>query len=444
MSLQKIIRHQAFKDFAIIFLILGVTTVIFHVTNLDIALERYFYSPGKGWFLSVNPFWDFIYKFGIFPGYIFAFASLIMISVSYWNVKYLKFRKAAFMLVFTLVLGPGLLINLGFKDHWGRPRPRDIVEFDGKEQFVCVCVKGDSPEGKSFPCGHCSMGFYLAVPFLLLRKRRKLLAYGFLVAGIFYGCSIGVARMIAGGHFASDTIWAGGMVWIVALIGVYLFKTDKDFEPKIIHTSLQKKQARTATLIIGILLPVITLGLLLATPYFSKKYLTVDNQELSQAKCKTLFADLKNATVKISNDTCFESRYEVNGFGFPNSKLRGTWTLGDSSTYIMQEMGWFTELKNTLALKLPLYEKRNYKVHVDKGKIYCTLPDSIASNIFLEIESGDIFLTAANFAHFYLLTDEKLINNPTAKRLNVIHKLSDSLKCGIIELKIKNGKVNIE
>jgi len=54
------------------------------------------------------------------------------------------------------------------------------------------------------------MGFYLAIPYLFYRSRKKALAFTFLATGIAYGILIGIARMMVAVHFASDVIWAGG------------------------------------------------------------------------------------------------------------------------------------------------------------------------------------------------------------------------------------------
>ena len=138
MKFGEIIKTRAFKDFSVILLLMGLPTLIFRLTDADIALQRYFYSPEKGWLLQFHPFWDFIYRFGIFPGYFLAFAGLIMVTLSYWNVKFINYRKASMVLIFTMVVGPGLIVNLVLKDHTGRPRPREITEFGGTEKFVCV------------------------------------------------------------------------------------------------------------------------------------------------------------------------------------------------------------------------------------------------------------------------------------------------------------------
>ena len=52
-------------------------------------------------------------------------------------------------------------------------------------------------------------------PWFFLRQRQKQLALTFLVVGIGWGIVVGVARILQGGHFFSDVVWAGGLVYLV-------------------------------------------------------------------------------------------------------------------------------------------------------------------------------------------------------------------------------------
>jgi lipid A 4'-phosphatase len=47
-------------------------------------------------------------------------------------------RAIVFLLV-TLILAAGILTNLTFKSHWGRPRPVVVTQFNGDMQFVTCC-----------------------------------------------------------------------------------------------------------------------------------------------------------------------------------------------------------------------------------------------------------------------------------------------------------------
>jgi membrane-associated PAP2 superfamily phosphatase len=73
-------------------------------------------------------------------------------------------------LILSVVIGPGLIINAVFKDHWDRPRPRDVVEFGGMLQCTPAPLRGES--GESFLCGHCSVGFLFASGWWLWKRRR--------------------------------------------------------------------------------------------------------------------------------------------------------------------------------------------------------------------------------------------------------------------------------
>ncbi len=70
--------------------------------------------------------------------------------------------------------------------------------------------------GGSFPSGHASMGFALGAPALLYRRRRPALAALFLAAGLIAGFAVGAARVVQGGHFPTDVLWAGVMVYVAA------------------------------------------------------------------------------------------------------------------------------------------------------------------------------------------------------------------------------------
>jgi lipid A 4'-phosphatase len=391
--------RQAIVDFAILAAILGGSTLLFRVTSIDITLERFFYSAEKGWMLQYAPFWDFIYRYGIFPGYFLAFAALVMISLSYWNKHFVKYRKASLVLVFTLVVGPGLIVNLMLKDHTGRPRPREITEFGGTETYLCVCEAGKTNEGKSFPCGHCSMGFYLTIPYLFYRQRKKVIAWSFLLSGILYGLMIGIARMMAGGHFASDVVWAGGLTWGVALAGYYLFRPDKPPVIPDLTAQQQKKRARRVTLLMGILLPVITIGLMLATPYFSKKFFFATREQLAASGCKVIRADLEDAVVTIAPDTCFRVDYSVNAFGFPNSKIRGMWTAGDTCTYRIQRLGWFTEVRNSIRIGLPMNDTLDFILNVNNGKVFLEPADGCNLRFRITIREGDLHLRSGSASY---------------------------------------------
>lgn len=203
-------------------------TILFWTTHLDIDMVSRFYTPGAGWALGQEPPWIFLYNYGVVPAWLIAISALCIFVGSLWAKRLLTYRRAAVFLVLVMLVGPGLMVNVVFKQNWGRPRPRDIVEFHGDREFVQPWVKSPRENGNSFASGHASMGFYLLVPYFLIRRRSKLWAAVVLGFGLAYGSIMGVARMAQGAHFPSDVLWALGCVYLSGLVIFYLLALDRD------------------------------------------------------------------------------------------------------------------------------------------------------------------------------------------------------------------------
>jgi len=222
------IRKRIILDFAFPLLILIGLTVAAWLTNADIGLEKLFYSPESGWFLEkANP-WRFLYDYGNIPALILLLTGILVFVLSLLFQRIVRYRKIALFVIVLMALGPGLIINVILKGYWGRHRPQQIEIFGGTEKTLAIWEKGVSGRGKSFPSGHASMGFFLFSPFFLLRTNAKGWAVFFLLLGIGYGILMGIARMVQGGHFASDVLWAGGFTYLTGITLYYLFRFDKD------------------------------------------------------------------------------------------------------------------------------------------------------------------------------------------------------------------------
>jgi membrane-associated PAP2 superfamily phosphatase len=134
-----------------------------------------------------------------------------------------KFRRQAMFIILLLALGPGLLINGILKEHLGRPRPNELVDFGGDYHFVPIGQSGPAGENSSFPSGHASIAFFVMAPWFIYRQRKPFRAYFFLWSGIAFGLAVGFARIMQGGHFLSDVLWAGGLVYITGEILAWVF-----------------------------------------------------------------------------------------------------------------------------------------------------------------------------------------------------------------------------
>ena len=211
-------NRELLRDFLLPVAILVACTALIAATGLDISLERHFYRQGVWIGRDLDP-WRFLYRFGVFPAYLFAGAALATLIAGFFSARVAGFRKSALFLLLLLALGPGLLVNSVFKNHWGRPRPSQLQVFNGAEKmpYYQVWERGVAGQGRSFPSGHASAAFYLIAPYFVLRCRARRCALLALAGGLGYGLFMGVARMAQGGHFPSDVLWAGGIVYLAGL-----------------------------------------------------------------------------------------------------------------------------------------------------------------------------------------------------------------------------------
>jgi len=197
-------------------LVLG--TVCFRSTDADLAISRPFFQPDTGqWPLQEVQPWKALYDWGQYPAVILGGAGLAIALAGGVCAWLRPFRKGGFFLAALLVLGPGLITNLVLKDYSGRPRPSEVTQFGGELPFRPVgdvWVEGD---GKSFPCGHAAMGFYLMAPAFLCYRRRPALAAAFVAVGLLAGGMLGAARIVQGRHFASDVLWSLAIVYFTGL-----------------------------------------------------------------------------------------------------------------------------------------------------------------------------------------------------------------------------------
>ncbi len=214
-------------DFLIPLAILIGLTIVFWTTNLDREISSHFFVPDEGWIYRHDQPWEVLYNFGPLPAIVLTAASVLVLIGSFRVHKLVLYRKVCIFTILLLLIGPGFIVNTIFKGYWGRPRPRNITAFGGERPFLSVWEKGESRKDRSFPSGHASMGFFLLAPYFILRKISKKWSVIFLILGLSSGAIIGMARIIQGGHFASDVIWAGGFVYLCGMSLYYLLRLDQ-------------------------------------------------------------------------------------------------------------------------------------------------------------------------------------------------------------------------
>lgn len=127
-------------------------------------------------------------------------------------------RRVALFLLLSLAVGPGLVVNVVFKDNWGRPRPSTIQEFNGPNTYVRPLVPSrQCDDNCSFASGHGALGFWAVAPALLAPRRWRRAALG---AALGFGAMVGVVRIMQGGHFLSDVV-ASAFITIGISVALY-------------------------------------------------------------------------------------------------------------------------------------------------------------------------------------------------------------------------------
>ncbi len=190
--------------------------------ELDLKISHFFYQTGS---FSTYPLWTWFYTYGLWPAWILAGLACLGLGLSAFNA-YRHWCRPCLFLILTLALGSGLIIHACLKDHWGRPRPRQTIEFGGAQPFRPYYQPHfwHQPEpSKSFACGHGSLGFYFFALSALgaFYQRRRVYYLGL---GLAWGLGIGLslARIAQGGHFLSDTLASALIMWLTTWILAYV------------------------------------------------------------------------------------------------------------------------------------------------------------------------------------------------------------------------------
>jgi len=199
--------------------------------DFDLKVSALFYDQETNLF-----FWKnhvivvFIYSLTQLLGATMIVGLPLLFALS-WIIKsdgLIKSRPALIFLFCSCILGPVLMVNAVLKDNWGRPRPHQVLELGGNKQYQAAFYPTfEDKKGHSFVSGHASVGFAFFSLALLARNRRWLLL------PILAGGIIGAGRMVQGGHFLSDVIFSGWVVWYCSILLFTVFYKLKLFPERI-------------------------------------------------------------------------------------------------------------------------------------------------------------------------------------------------------------------
>lgn len=190
---------------------------------LDLFFARYFYENTH---YNSTPFYDFLFNYGIIPAWIISTIAVVVYLLSYVIKAWKKWRPYALLWILVMMIGAGFIIHTVLKDHWGRPRPRQVIEFGGMQPFRAWYEPNffHQPEpSKSFPCGHCTMAFcFFATAVISKRLGSSTFFYGSIAIAVVFGILMGVTRMAQGGHFLSDVLFTALIMWLTAITAEWM------------------------------------------------------------------------------------------------------------------------------------------------------------------------------------------------------------------------------
>ncbi len=194
----------------------ALTLVVFALwPGLDLAVSHEFYD--RGGFIGH----DGLERFGRDFFRVTPYAVLIGFAILYalrWfgvAVPYAPTGRALVFLAATMAIGPGLIVNVGLKDHSHRPRPVHVQEFGGADEFrPWYRFDGACRKNCAFASGEAAQGFWMVAPASLAPPPARPLAIG---AALLFGVAASVLRLAFGGHFLSDVL-LGGLISLIVIV----------------------------------------------------------------------------------------------------------------------------------------------------------------------------------------------------------------------------------
>lgn len=140
-----------------------------------------------------------------------ALACIGLCVASWRRPAWRRHRLQSTILVVALLTGPGLVVETVLKDHWGRARPRDVIEFGGTHPYTPPWTIADAcARNCSFVSGHVAGGFAPVATWFVMRSPVGL------VVGLAAGTLMAWMRIAVGAHFFSDAVFAAWVDWMCA------------------------------------------------------------------------------------------------------------------------------------------------------------------------------------------------------------------------------------
>ena len=189
------------------------------IPNLDLYFTNLWWNPEQNFIYGNTPWVQLSYLIFSKAHFLY-FGILILIIIK--ELIFFRFKstitKNSLFIIIALLLGPGLVVNQVFKQNWGRARPNEIVQFGSTNIYSAPLEISNQCESNcSFVSGHASGGFFILTLAWALRRRR------WFWIGLISGSIVGLGRILQGGHFLSDIVFAFWTVYFSSQITAAFF-----------------------------------------------------------------------------------------------------------------------------------------------------------------------------------------------------------------------------
>jgi lipid A 4'-phosphatase len=204
---------------------IGLVLVIFGLwPGIDLTVSGYFHDA-SGFPIAHDPVIEALRNVFFHASRAIPVLVLLLLGLTLWLKRaiIMAAREWAYVLALFL-LGPGLVVNVILKAHWGRARPSQIVDFGGTAQFTPAWqITDQCATNCSFVSGEGSGATAMTIMALLilfiLRQNLPNAAYrGGQIAAFAMLGFVGWQRVAAGGHFLSDVLLSMLLTTLIAAV----------------------------------------------------------------------------------------------------------------------------------------------------------------------------------------------------------------------------------
>ena len=191
-------------------------------SSIDIYISSLFYEGNQKFFIESFSLTSVIVRKVFLPlliVYIFV-CPIVSLYMPLKNIFFgFKFILKDIIFIFSSVLfNLIIIVNVLLKCFGGRARPNDILELGGGDNFSAWFQYSDACSTNcSFVSGDASVGFALIILYLITKNNL------FFWLSLLSGIILGTVRISEGGHFFSDILMSGLLIYFLSFIQFQIY-----------------------------------------------------------------------------------------------------------------------------------------------------------------------------------------------------------------------------